>query len=75
MQTLQIQLPDTIQIEAQEIQMLLASRLYEKGILSVGQAAQMAELSKRTFMELLGKYQVSALNYSADDIQQDFENA
>jgi predicted HTH domain antitoxin len=75
MQTLQIQLPDNIQIEAQEIQMLLASRLYEKGVLSVGQAAQMAQLSKRTFMELLGKYQVSALNYSADDIQQDFENA
>lgn len=75
MQTLQIQLPDFIQIETQEIQMLLASKLYEKGLLSVGQAAKMAGYSKRTFMELLGHYQVSVLNYSAEDISQDFENA
>ena len=75
MQTLQIQLPDFINIEPREIQLLLASKLYEKGILSVGQAAQMAGLSKRTFMELLGDYQVSVLNYPAEDIQQDFDNA
>jgi len=75
MQTLQIQLPDTITIDAREIHLLLASRLYEKGILSVGQAAQIAQLSKRTFMELLGQYQVSVLNYPADDIKLDFDNA
>jgi predicted HTH domain antitoxin len=75
MQTLQIQLPDAITINTQEIQMLLASRLYEKGLLSVGQAAQMTGLSKRTFMELLGHYRVSVLNYPADDILQDLENA
>ncbi len=75
MQTLQIQLPDSINIETQEIQLLLASRLYENGLLSVGQAAQMAGFSKRTFMELLGRYQVSILNYPAEDIMQDFENA
>lgn len=75
MQTLQIQLPDSINIDTQELQMLLASKLYEKGLLSVGQAAQMTGLSKRTFMELLGHYQVSVLNYPAEDIKQDFENA
>ena len=75
MQTLQIQLPDSIHIDAQEIQLLLASRLYEKGLLSVGQAAQMTGFSKRTFMELLGHYQVSVLNYPAEDITEDFENA
>jgi predicted HTH domain antitoxin len=75
MQTLQIQLPDTITIDAREIHLLLASRLYEKGILSVGQAAQMAQLSKRTFMELLGEYQVSVLNYPANEIKLDFDNA
>ena len=75
MQILQIQLPDYIAIDSPEIQMLLASNLYEKGVLSVGQATQMAGLSKRTFMELLGRYQVSVLNYPAEDITQDFENA
>ncbi|MFI3220911.1 MAG: UPF0175 family protein [Methylococcales bacterium] len=75
MQTLQIQLPDSIHIDTQEIQLLLAIRLYEKGLLSVGQAAQMAGFSKRAFMELLGHYQVSVLNYPAEDITEDFENA
>ncbi|MEY3785805.1 MAG: hypothetical protein RLZ75_10 [Pseudomonadota bacterium] len=75
MQTLQIQLPDSINIETQEIQLLLASRLYENGLLSVGQASQMAGFSKRTFMELLRRYQVSVLNYPAEEIMQDFENA
>ena len=72
MQTLQIQLPDTINIDMQEIQMLLASKLYEKGVLSVGQAAQMTGLSKRTFMEPLGHYKVSVLNYLAEDIMHFF---
>lgn len=75
MQTLQIQLPDAVTLNAREIHMLPASRLYEKGILSVGQAAQMTQLSKRTFMELLGQYQISALNYTADEIKLDFDNA
>lgn len=75
MQTLQIQLPDSINVETQEIQMLLASRLYEKGVLSIGQAAQMTGLSKRAFMELLGHYRVSVLNYPAEDVMQDFGNA
>ena len=75
MQTIQIQLPDTVNIDAKEIQMLLAGKLYEKGLLSIGQAAQMAGFTKRAFMELLGHYQVSVLNYPADDIGQDFENA
>jgi len=75
MQTLQIQLPDFINIDAQEIQMILATRLYEKSMLSIGQAAQLAGMSKRTFMELLAQYHVSVLNYPAEDIMQDLNNA
>ena len=75
MQTLEIQLPDTVNITTQDVQIMLAGKLYENGLLSVGQAAQMAKLSKRAFIELLGHYQVSVLNYSEKDIQQDFDNA
>jgi len=74
MQTIQVQLPDTVNIDAQEIQLLLAGKLYEKGLLSIDQAAQMAGLTKRAFMELLGHSLVSVLNYPADNIGQDFEN-
>lgn len=37
MQTFEIQLPDTININAHETQLLLAGKLYEKGLLSIGQ--------------------------------------
>jgi predicted HTH domain antitoxin len=75
MQTLQIQLPDFIAIDTKEITLLLATRLYEQGYLSIGQAAQMATLSKRAFMELLEKYNVSVFNYAVEDIYADFNNA
>lgn len=75
MQTLQIQLPDFVAIEAQEIKLLLAAKLYEQGKLSLGQSAQLAGLSKRTFVELLGKYEVSMFNYAVEDISRDFSHA
>ena len=58
MRTLTITVPDTVELEDREIVMYLASRLYEKSKLSLGQAAEMAVLSKRTFMEMFGHYGV-----------------
>lgn len=75
MQTLQIQLPDFITVDMQDIKLLIAAKLYQQGQLSIGQAAQLAGLSKRTFMELLGKYDVSVFNYDAEDISRDFTHA
>lgn len=45
--------------------MMLAAKLYERGILSAGQAAEMVGLSKRAFVELLGKYGVSVFGYES----------
>lgn len=75
MQIMQITLPDFVYLESREVQLMLASKLYENGKLSIGQAAQVAGVSKRTFMELLGNYGVSVFNYPAEEIRQDFENA
>lgn len=55
MKTVTLNIPDTLEIENNEIAMLVARRLYEQGKLSLGQAAEMAGLTKRTFAELLGK--------------------
>jgi predicted HTH domain antitoxin len=49
--------------------------LYEQGKLSLGQAAELAGLSKRTFAELLSKYNVSIFNHPASDLTRDIENA
>jgi predicted HTH domain antitoxin len=75
MKTLTVKLPDSLDMDDKDILILLAARLYEDGKLSLGQAAELAGLSKRTFSELLGKYKVSIFNYPASDISRDVANA
>ena len=75
LKTIQLNIPDTIDLSDREVKMLLASKLYEKGKLSLGQAAELVGLSKRTFMEILGDYDVSIFNYSAEDLDNDIKNA
>ncbi|WP_414635396.1 UPF0175 family protein [Agriterribacter sp.] len=47
--------------------MIVASQLYEQGKRSLGQAAEVAGLTKRTCAELLGNYDVSISNFPASD--------
>lgn len=75
MKTLTVNIPDSLDLDNRDLVMLLASRLYEEGKLSLGQAAELANLSKRSFAELLGKYNVSIFNYPASDISRDVANA
>jgi predicted HTH domain antitoxin len=64
-----------VNIDVGELSFILAARLYENGKLSLGQAAEFADVSKRTLMELLGHYGVSIFNYDASEIEGDFKNA
>jgi predicted HTH domain antitoxin len=75
MKTLTLNIPDSLDLENKDIAMLLATRLYELGTLSLGQAAELAGLTKRTFAELLGNYNVSIFNYPASDLNRDVANA
>lgn len=75
MRKLTIYIPDTVDLDDSEALMTIASKLYEKGRLSLGQAAELAGVSKGTFMEMLGAYGVSVFNYPASEIEQDLENA
>ncbi|MDR1584631.1 MAG: UPF0175 family protein [Prevotellaceae bacterium] len=69
MKTISLKIPEMSEIDAAQLYMILASRLYEQGKLSLGQAAEVANLSKRAFAELLGSYNVSVFNYPASDLQ------
>ena len=73
MKTLTVQIPDNI--DEQQAKTLLAAKLYEKGSLSLGQAADLAGYSKRTFIELLGDYDVSIFNFSEEELENDILNA
>ena len=75
MKIVTLNIPDTLDIDNREVAMLVATRLYEHGKLSLGQAAEVAGLTKRTFAELLGKYNVSIFNYPASDLARDVANA
>lgn len=75
MRTLTLNIPDSIDLDNREVAMLVATRLYEVGKLSLGQAADLVGLSKRVFAELLGKYDVSIFNYPAADLARDVKNA
>lgn len=75
MKTLVINIPDTVDFDDKEALMAIASRLYETGKLSLGQAAELAGLSKRTFMEILANYGVSVFNFEPADLDRDLENA
>lgn len=75
MKVLTIEIPDSVNLDEKEAKTLLAARLYEKGSLSLGQAADMAGYSKRAFMELLNSYDVSLFNYTDKELENDILNA
>lgn len=56
---------------AREAQLLLAIKLFELGKLTSGKAAEIANLPRVTFLQLLDRYGVSAINLQAEEI--DFE--
>jgi predicted HTH domain antitoxin len=72
---LNIELPSLVHVTEFELKALLASKLYEREALSLGQAAKVAGLSKRAFIEILGNYDVSLFSESEEDIRADIANA
>jgi len=75
MRKLQLNIPDSVEKNDSELALLIAAKLYEDGVLSSGQAAELAGLSKRTFIEMLGKYGVSVFSSSIEDLESDIANA
>ncbi len=75
MKTITLNIPDDLNLDNREVSMLVATKLYEQGKLTLGQAAELVGLSKRTFAELLGIYGISIFNYPASDLSKDVINA
>lgn len=75
MKTLTLNIPDDLEITNNEAALLLASKLYEQGKLSIGQAAQVTGYSKRTFIELLGNNDVSLFSTDEEELKNDLLNA
>jgi predicted HTH domain antitoxin len=75
MSSVTLNIPDTLNLDDKEIKMLLASGLYERGKITLGQGAELVGTTKRAFMEMLGKYKVSVFNFPPSEIASDAKNA
>ncbi len=71
MKTLTINLPE--EIDEKEIKMTVSAVLFDKGVLSSGQAAEFAGITKREFIENVGKYHVSVFGESTEDLKKPFD--
>jgi len=75
MKSMNLNIPDNVEINNNELTVIVATRLYEIGKLSLGQASEMIGCSKNSFIELLGKYNISVFNYPASDLESDMRFA
>jgi predicted HTH domain antitoxin len=75
MRTIQINIPDDLDLKDYDFSMIVAAKLYEDAKLSSGQAAKIVGLSKRAFIEMLGIYNVSVFSTSISDLHSEIANA
>ena len=71
MKTIVLNIPDNLEISENETKRFLAAKMYESGKLSLGQAAELANMTKMVFAELLSDYNVSLINYPSSDFLRD----
>jgi len=66
MKTLTIKIPDSV--NEIDVKMQLAAHLFKNGIMSSGQAADLVGITKREFLENVGKYGVSIFGENIEDL-------
>jgi len=71
MKNMTIKIPDSLNLNEQDTKRFIAAKMYEAGQLTLGQAADLAGLSKVAFSEILSDFDVSLVNYPSSDIIRD----
>lgn len=67
MKSLTINIPE--EAEVQRVKMIIAASLFEQGVLSSGQAAELVGIPRKQFLLEVGSYGVSIFGETADDIE------
>ena len=75
MKSVTIQIPDNLNISEQDFKFRIAANLYSEGKVSLGEGAAIAEVSKRYFIENIGKFGVSVFNLTAAELLEDIAHA
>ena len=66
MKTLTLQIPDSV--DENDVKMKLAAYWFQTGIISSGQAAGLAGITKRAFLESVGKFGVSVFGETESEL-------
>lgn len=82
-QKLELEVPEEILVSLKEssqefskdLLMLAAVKLYELGKLSSGRAAQLAGVSRVSFLQSLSRYNVFIFDLTEEELRQDLANA
>lgn len=69
MKTLSVSIPE--EANEKEVKMTMAAILFDKGLLSAGQVADFAGISKKEFLLNAGKYGVSIFGETISDLNSD----
>lgn len=69
-----VNLPE-INVREDEVKLLLAIKLLEEGIVSLGKASEIANYSERAFAEILIHRGVSPIKYLKVDLNKELTNA
>lgn len=69
-----VELPE-LNIKEDEIKLLLAIKLFEDGIVSLGKAAEIAGYSEKAFGEVLIHRGISPIKYWKLDLDKELKNA
>jgi predicted HTH domain antitoxin len=70
-----LDIPEDITLSEHDAAMIIAGKLWLEGHLSYGEAAKMAGISKREFIESLGKYGYPFTNITGNDLKDDLHVA
>ena len=58
---------------ADDIKLMAIIKLYELGKISLGKAAEFLKINEMKFMEVLGKYQIPAIDYSPRELDEELK--
>lgn len=69
-----VTLPE-LNIKEDELKILLAIKLFEDGVVSLGKASEIAGYSEKAFAELLAHKGIAPIKYSKLDLNKELSNA
>jgi len=71
--SLELDLPEEIKLSGFDATMIIVGKLWQEGYISYGKAAQIVGVTKKEFIESLGKYGYPFTNISSDELRQELE--